>query len=109
MSSAGQNFIVGKDAKVPNDGQASSNLQTGVDLLNDITSTFRVARVSTPFISVGNLCDVGMEANFKKTRADVVAPSGDVVCTFKRHPGGLYCQGRGWQLSTPDMPEGSAF
>ena len=41
-------------------------------------------------MSVGKLCDVGMEVNFKKTRAEVVAPGGAVVYTFERQPGGLY-------------------
>ena len=66
------------------------NLQTGGDLLNIITSTFQVAKVSRPLMSVGKLCDAGMEVTLRKTQADVVAPGGAVVCTFERQPGGLY-------------------
>ena len=84
-SRAGQNFIVGKGAKVPNNGQVNLNLQTGGNLLNDITS-----KVSRPLMSVGKLCDTGMEVTLRKTQADVVAPGGAVVCTFERQPGGLY-------------------
>ena len=43
-----QNFIVGNCAKVPNEGQVNSNLQTGGDLLKDITSMFQLAQVSRP-------------------------------------------------------------
>ena len=89
-SRAGQNFIVGNAAKVPNNGQVNLNLQTGGDLLNDITSTFQVAKVSRPLMSVSKLCDAGMVATFKKTQADVVAPGGAEVCTFERQPGGLH-------------------
>ena len=85
-----QNFIVGNGAKFPNDGQVNLNLQTGGGLLNDITSTFEVAKVSRPLMSVGKLCDAGMEVTLRKTQADVVAPGGAVVCTFERQPGGLY-------------------
>ena len=64
---------MGNGAKVPNDGQVNLNLQTGGDLLNDITSTFQVAEVSRPRISVGKLCNAGMEVTLRKTQADVVA------------------------------------
>ena len=50
---AGQNFIVGNGAKVPDDGQVNLNLQTGGDWLDDIISTFQVAKVSRPLMSVG--------------------------------------------------------
>ena len=76
---------MGKGAKVPNNGQVNLNLQTGENLLNDITS-----KVSRPLMSVGKLCDTGMEVTFRKTQADAVAPGGAVVCTFERQPGGLY-------------------
>ena len=66
-SRAGQNFIVGNGAKVPNDGQVNLNLQTGGDLLNDITSTFQVAKVSRLLMSVGKLCDAGMAVTLRKT------------------------------------------
>ena len=90
VSRAGQISIAGNGAKVPNDGQVNSNLQTGGDLLNDITSTFQVAKVSRPLMSVGKLCVAGMEVTLRKTQANVVAPGGAVVCTFERQPGGLY-------------------
>ena len=41
-------------------------------------------------MSVGELCDAGMEVTLRKTQAGVVAPGGTVVCTFERQLGGLY-------------------
>ena len=75
---------------MPNDGQAHLNLQTGHATPNDITSTFQIAKVSRPLMSVGRLGDMGMRVIFDKDRADVVAPDGSVACSFERQNGGLY-------------------
>ena len=91
-SRAGQSFIVGNGANVPKDGQVNLNLQTSGDLLNDITSTFQVATVSRLLMSVGKLCDAGMEVPFRKTQADVFAPGGAVVCTFEAARLAICCQ-----------------
>ena len=89
-SRACQNFIVGSGAKVANDGQVNLNLEATNDGASvDITSTFQVAKVSRPLMSVGRLCDHDMEVKFKKDKALVLAPDGAVVCTFVRQAGGL--------------------
>ena len=60
-SKAGQGFIVGNGSRVPNDGQVHLRLQTGGTVANGTTSTFQVAAVSRPLMSVGKLCDGGMD------------------------------------------------
>ena len=89
-SRVGQNFIVGDGSKISNDGQAHLNLQTMDASLNTLASTFQVAAVSRPLMSVGKLCDNGFDVIFKKTTAIVRAPDGATVCTFERQEGGLY-------------------
>ena len=41
-------------------------------------------------MSVGRLCDAGLDVVFKKDRADVVNEGGKVVLSFERTNGGLY-------------------
>ena len=89
-SRAGQGFVVGNGERVTNDGQVHLNLQSSCKEANNITTTFQIAKVSRPLMSVGRLCDNNMKVNFMKTRADVVAPNGAVVCSFERQAGGLY-------------------
>ena len=86
----------------PNAGQANLSLQTDGELRNGISSTFQIAKVSRPLMSVGRLCDVGMQVNFGKDKARVVAPDGAEVCTFERSSGGLYlCK---FRLKKPPIP-----
>lgn len=89
-SRCGQGFIVGNGARVPNDGQAHLNLETVGEVLNMVNSTFQVAKVSRPLMSVGRLCESGMRVIFEKNIAKVEAPGDSVVCVFERQPGGLY-------------------
>jgi hypothetical protein len=51
---------------------------------------FQVAAVSRPLMSVGRLCDNGMDILFKKDRADVLSSDGTVILSFERQVGGLY-------------------
>ena len=91
-SKAGQHFIVGNGAQVPNSGQVNLNLQTdgAEEKRNNISTIFQVAKVSRPLMSVGRLCDAGMDVIFKHNRADVVAPDGSIVLSFERQGTGLY-------------------
>ena len=41
-------------------------------------------------MSVGRLCDAGLDVIFKKDRADVIGAGGAVVLSFERSEGGLY-------------------
>ena len=90
-SKAGQHFIVGNGQKVPNNGQVNLSLQTdgAEDKRNNISTVFQVAKVSRPLMSVGRLCDAGMDVIFRRSRADVVAPGGSRVMSFERQGAGL--------------------
>ena len=87
-SRAGQGFIVGNGARVPNDSQPLLNLQATNN--NIMATTFQVAKVSGPLMSVGRLCDAGMDFIFKKDRADVLATDGSAILSFERKSGGLH-------------------
>ena len=89
-SKAGQGFIVGNGARVPNDGQTLLSLQASGKGGNTVSTMFQVAAVSRPLMSVGRLCDNGMDILFKKDRADVLASDGTVILSFERQVGGLY-------------------
>ena len=103
-SKAGQGFIVGNGQRVPNEGQINLNLQTGEANGNTMASTFQVAKVSRPLMSVGRLCDAGMDVLFRKDRADVLSADGAVILSFERQPGGLYVSKL--RLKSPSQPFG---
>ena len=103
-SKAGQNFVVGNGTKVPNGGQVNLMLQGGEANSNTMSSTFQVAKVSRPLMSVGRLCDAGMAVLVKKDRADVLSASGAVILSFERQPGGLYVAKL--KLKKPSQPFG---
>ena len=85
-----QNFIVGNGQKVPNEGQIMLNLEAGAgDSAKVIRSTFQVAEISRPLMSVGRVCDLGFNCVFTMTDAKVVDSSGAEVVKFVRQ-GGLY-------------------
>ena len=88
-SRAKRGFTVGNGARVTNDGQAILSLQRD-GALDTVSSTFQIAKVSRPLMSVGRLCDAGLDVIFKKDRADVIGPEGAVVLSFERAAGGLY-------------------
>jgi hypothetical protein len=85
-----QGFLVGNGARVPNEGQAHLSLQTAGPEAHGITTTFQIAKVSRPLMSVGRLGDAGMQVIFDKDQARVVAKDGSVACVFERQDGGLY-------------------
>ena len=103
-SKVGQGFIVGNGARVPNDGQVHLSLQGGDAHGNTMSSTFQVAAVSRPLMSVGRLCDAGMDVLFKKDRAEVLSAGGAVILSFERQPGGLYVAKL--RLKRPSQPFG---
>ena len=88
-SRRGQQFVVGDGNKISNDGEVKLNLQTLDANPNDIASTFQVAKVSRPLMSVGKICDNDMDVIFSRYKARVVKDQ-DTVCTFERQDGGLY-------------------
>ena len=88
-SKAGQGFIVGNGARMPNDGQSLLCLQASGKNGKSVSMMFPVAAVSRPLMSVGRLCDNGMDILFKRDRAGVLA-SGSVILSCERQVGGLY-------------------
>ena len=86
-SRVGQNFVMGDGGKTPNLGQKQLNLQDGD---GNFKSTFQIAAVTRPLMSVGRICDNDNEVTFTKTQAVVRDSQGHDVCTFQRQPSGLY-------------------
>ena len=90
-SERGQTFTIGDGTKITNDGEIMLNLETGDDRASSITSTFQIAKVSRPLMSVGKICDNNMNVIFDDEKATVVSKAdGSEVCTFVRQHGGLY-------------------
>ena len=58
--------------------------------LNSITSTFQIAKVTRPLMSVGHLCDKGLFVIFDKQHAIVKTADGTEACRFMRGENGLY-------------------
>ena len=86
-----QQFVVGNGERVPNEGQLVLNLESDVDkCTRKLQSTFQVAEVTRPLMSVSKICDQGLRCLFDDQEALVCDKvSGKVLVTFKRH-GGLY-------------------
>ena len=86
-SRRGQNFVVGNGERVPNEGQVMLNMENGDGI--PLQSTFQVAEITRPLLSVGRVCDQGLNCVFKKDEALVCDADGNTVCRFAR-AGGLY-------------------
>ena len=67
-----QNFIVGDGGKLKNLGQMILNLEanTTAGSANSVSSTFQIAKVTRPLMSVGHICDQGLSVNFGKNNSD---------------------------------------
>ena len=93
---------MGDGNQINNLGQFVLNLQGGEEGGNNITTTFQVAKVSRPLMSVGRICDNDMDVLFSDVQAKVIARSdGATVCTFERQGGGLYLAK--FRLKQPDF------
>ena len=90
-SKRGQEYVVGNGAEVPNEGQATLNLEAegGSGKHNFIKSIFQVAEITRPLMSVSKICELGHKCVFDENKADVIAKDGTVLCSFQRK-GGLY-------------------
>ena len=89
-SKAGQNFLTAGGHRMPNKGQVrlvmrADNGKKG----RDIRTTFQVAKVTRPLMSVSKVCDAGMSMRFTAAMAIVEDPAGKEVMRFQRQ-GGLY-------------------
>ena len=91
-SRRGQNFVVGDGGKLKNMGQMALNLEakTGRDSINMVSSTFQIAKVTRPLMSVGHICDQGLHVVFDKAKAVVSDKDGVEICVFHRGESGLY-------------------
>ena len=100
-SSRGQCFIAGSGDELPNVGQRQFNMRPLEDGTIDVKSCFQIARVTRPLMSVGKLCDNGLEVTFNDKQAIVRDKDGAQICCFERAPGGLYlCK---FRLKRPDL------
>ena len=91
-SKMGQNVIVGNGGKLGNLGEKHLNLDapsgTG-DAIHSVASIFQIANVTRPLMSVGHICDQGLNVIFDKQFAIVRNAGGEEVCRFTRNDGGL--------------------
>ncbi len=84
-----QNFIVGNGQKGPNEGQLLLSLESDGEANRKIKSTFQIAEVKRPLMSVSRVCDQGSACSFSDTHALVLDKAGKTVVKFERR-GGLY-------------------
>ena len=80
---------MGDGGTIPNLGQSRLNMtddRTGQDL----QSTFQIAAVTRPVMSVGKICDGGHTVTFSDVMAVVHASDGSELARFHRNPNGLY-------------------
>ena len=89
-SSRGQCFVVGDGGKLANMGQRNLNMEPLNDSRIAMSSCFQIARVTRPLMSVGKICDNGLEVKFTDSQAVVSNKEGVQICVFERKPGGLY-------------------
>ena len=95
--------MIGDGNKIANDGQFRLNLQTTIgEPVNDISSTFQVAKRTRPLMSVGKICDNDMDVLFNQTKAKVLTRAGHEICTLVREHGGLYIAN--FRLRRPGTP-----
>ena len=70
-----------------------------MDKPNQIKSTFQLAAITRPLMSVSKVCDQGMTVRFDKEKAVVLNQKNEEVCKLPRQ-GGLYTMYT--QLQKPD-------
>ena len=88
-SQSGQRFVVGNGDRVKNQGQVRLRMKS-IDAAGSLmSSTFQVAEIIRPLMSVSKMCDQDMSCIFEKMHARIVAPDGSTVARFERD-GGLY-------------------
>ena len=89
-SRTNQHFIGAGGHRMRNEGQVRLMLRAANGKKGrDIRTTFQVARVTRPLMSVSKVCDAGMTMRFTATMAVIEDANGKEVCRFIRK-GGLY-------------------
>ena len=76
--------MVGNGERLPNTGQRTLNLQPMSDSEANLSSCFQNAKVTRPLMSVGRICDNGLNVVFEATQAIVRDAGGSHVCVFLR-------------------------
>ena len=103
-SQRGQRFVVGNGDRVKNQGQVRLRMKSTDAVGSLMSSTFQIAEITRPLMSVSKICDQDMKCIFEKTHALIVAPNGSTVARFERD-GGLYtCT---MKLRKPQLDKGS--
>ena len=85
-SKAGRGFIGVSGDRIDNEGEAELNL---AGAYGPFRSTFQVAKVNRPLMSIAKICDKGHTVLFCKTHASVMDGKGKEICRFARK-GNLY-------------------
>ena len=82
---------MGNGELVPNEGQAHLNLatDTGEGRQQLVQSTFQIAELTRPLMSVSQICFQAHRCVFEGEHALVVASDGETLCRFRKE-GGLY-------------------
>ena len=89
-SRSGQHFIGAGGHRMANRGQMKLSMRADNGRKGrDVRTTFQVARVTRPLMSVSKICDAGMSMRFTSTMAVIEDNKGKEVCRFLRK-GGLY-------------------
>ena len=87
-SRQGRNFVVGNGETVPNEGQVLLNLATGTDPGAEVmASTFQMAELNRPLMSVSQICSHGHKCVFERDKAMIIAENGDVLARFEEDHG----------------------
>ena len=88
-SRRGKCFTVGNGARVPNEGQMRASMEAEAQSGDRprIQSTFQVAEISRPLMSVSKICDQGYGCLFTKEGAQVLDQEGKEICKFGRSEG----------------------
>jgi hypothetical protein len=85
-SKAGRGFVGVSGGRIDNEGESELNL---LGPNGRFKSTFQIARVNRPLMSIARICDRGHTVLFCKTHASVLDAKQREVCRFARK-GNLY-------------------
>lgn len=85
-SRRGRNFVFGNGETVPNEGEVLINMESpdGAGGRVPVRTTFQVAEINRPLMSVARICDQGLTCVFDKDGARVMDSSRNVVSHFQR-------------------------
>jgi hypothetical protein len=85
-SKRGKGFVGVDGVRIPNEGEVELNL---AGPQGKFKSTFQVAKVTRPLMSIARICDRGHKVVFEKGHASVLNSQGQEICRFARR-GNLY-------------------